>query len=48
VSYDAARAAKYGDGGGDGERLARTLSEKFADWYYVISGKDFVKLHPRS
>jgi hypothetical protein len=48
VSYDAARAARYGDGGGDGERLARTLSEKFADWYYVISGKDFVKLHPRS
>ncbi len=48
VSYDAARAAKYGDGGADGERLARTLSEKFADWYYVISGKDFVKLHPRN
>jgi hypothetical protein len=47
VSYDPARAAKYGDGAADGERLARTLMQKFADWYYVISGKDFAKLHPR-
>jgi hypothetical protein len=38
-----------GDGSGaDGERLARNLAQKFADWYYVISGKDFVRLHPRS
>ncbi len=44
VSYDAARAAKYGGDGAAGERLARELNRRFADWYYVISGADFQKL----
>ncbi len=44
VSYDAARAARYGDTSGAGERLARNLSARLADWYYVISGQDFARL----
>ncbi len=44
VSYDAARAARYGDTSGAGERLARNLSARLADWYYVISGDDFARL----
>ena len=27
-----------------GERTARELNDRFADWYYVISGKDFQNL----
>jgi hypothetical protein len=45
VSHDPAREAKYGGAGG--ERLARSLTARFADWYYVISGKDFAKLRPK-
>ena len=30
-----------------GQRLARELSNRFADWYYVISGADFSKLRLR-
>jgi len=44
ASWDAARAAKYGDASGSGERIAKDLSARFADWYYVISGEDFKKL----
>jgi len=44
VAYDAARAARYGGDGANGERRARELSQRFADWYYVISGADFQKL----
>jgi hypothetical protein len=50
VSYDPARAAKYaGDGAtpASGERLARELTSRFAEWYYVISGTDVNKLRPR-
>lgn len=47
VSYDTARAQKYGDSGGTGERLARALSDRFADWYYVISGDDVKRLRLR-
>lgn len=46
VNYDAARAAKYGGDGSAGERRARELNQRFADWYYVISGADFEKLRP--
>jgi hypothetical protein len=41
VSYDAQRAAKYGDTSGAGERLAKDLSNRFSEWYYVIRGADF-------
>lgn len=47
VSYDAQRAAKYGDSSGAGERIARDLTNRFADWYYVIRGADFQKLRVR-
>jgi len=35
-------AAKSPEGG----PLAESLNNKFADWYYVISGTDFARLHP--
>jgi hypothetical protein len=44
VSFDPARAAKYGGDPAAGERAARDLSARFADWYYVISVADFQKL----
>jgi hypothetical protein len=47
VSYDAGRAARYGGDGAAGERRARELNQRFADWYYVISGADFRRLRLR-
>jgi hypothetical protein len=47
VSHDPQRAAKYGDSSGAGEKLARDLNNRFADWYYVIRGSDFQKLRLR-
>jgi uncharacterized protein DUF4340 len=44
VHFDAAKAAAYGGDAGAGERTARGLNDRFADWYYVISGKDFQNL----
>ncbi|MDX1980646.1 MAG: DUF4340 domain-containing protein [Bryobacteraceae bacterium] len=44
AGYDAARAAKYGDATGGGESAAKELTNRFADWYYVIRGADFQKL----
>lgn len=44
VSYDKSRAAKYGGDGAYGERRARELNQRFADWYYIINGSDFQKL----
>jgi len=44
VHFDAAKAAAYGGDAGAGERTARELNDGFADWYYVISGKDFQNL----
>ncbi len=32
------------DRGSGGEQTAKDLTEKFSDWYYVISGEDFEKL----
>lgn len=53
VGYNDDKAALYN--GGDpakvrvaGNRLARELTNRFADWYYVISGADFTKLRPRA
>jgi hypothetical protein len=52
VKYDEERAKLYNDGDAtavraSGQRLARELTHRFADWYYVISGADFGKLRPR-
>ncbi|HXM44258.1 MAG TPA: DUF4340 domain-containing protein, partial [Bryobacteraceae bacterium] len=44
VHFDAAKAAAYGGDAGAGERTARELNDKFADWYYAIGGKDFQNL----
>lgn len=30
----------------EAEATAKALTAKFADWYYVISGADFARLHP--
>jgi hypothetical protein len=52
VRYDEERALQYNHGDASrvadrGQRLARQLTNRFADWYYVISGADFNKLRPR-
>jgi hypothetical protein len=44
VHFDPAKAAAYGGDTAAGERTARDLNHRFADWYYVISGKDFQNL----
>jgi hypothetical protein len=44
VHFDPAKAAAYGGDASSGERTARELNDRFADWYYVISGKDFQNL----
>lgn len=49
VSYSEARAKKYAkDGKIDekGKELGEELRNRFADWYYVISGADFNSLRP--
>ncbi len=50
VSYSEARARQYNDGKDPdkkGEELSRELRNRFADWYYVITGADFSNLRPR-
>lgn len=44
VSLDPGRAAEYGGDSTSAERQARELTNRFADWYYVISLADFAKL----
>lgn len=44
VHFDKSKAAAYGGDAAAGERVARELNGRFADWYYVISGKDFQTL----
>jgi|HubBroStandDraft_1064217.scaffolds.fasta_scaffold00962_5 hypothetical protein len=44
VHFDPAKAAGYGGDAAAGERTARELTDRFADWYYVIGGKDFQNL----
>ncbi|MGD0364200.1 MAG: DUF4340 domain-containing protein [Bryobacteraceae bacterium] len=44
VHFDPARAATYGGDAGAGERMARELNNRYADWYYVIGGRDFQNL----
>ncbi|MGH9662642.1 MAG: DUF4340 domain-containing protein [Bryobacteraceae bacterium] len=45
--FDKARAASYGGDAVAGERLARDLNDRFADWYYIIGGADFQRLRLR-
>jgi hypothetical protein len=44
VLFDEKRAARYGGDAAAGERLAKDLTNRFADWYYVISGAEFQQL----
>jgi len=44
VHFDPAKASAYGGDAAAGERAARDLNDRFADWYYVIGGKDFQAL----
>jgi len=42
--FDQAKAAAYGGDAAAGLRASHELNDRFADWYYVISGKDFQNL----
>jgi hypothetical protein len=44
TSWDGARAARYGDSTGTGEKAAHDLNARFADWFYTISNADFQRL----
>jgi hypothetical protein len=44
ATWDQARATKYGNTGGSGEKAARDLNVRFADWFYVIGNGDFQKM----
>ena len=44
VNFDPARAAKWGEGSSTGAGIAKDLTNRYADWYYVISNADFQKL----
>jgi hypothetical protein len=44
TSWDAARAARYGDASGAGERASHDLNARFAGWFYAIGNADFQKL----
>jgi hypothetical protein len=50
VDYSHPRARQYAGEGKEpdkaGQELADELRNRFADWYYVISGADFEKLRP--
>ena len=47
AGFDQARAAGYGGDATAGERQAKDLNARFANWYYIISGNDFKKLTTR-
>lgn len=47
VNFDPVRAEAYKGDRVAGERAARDLTNRFADWYYVIGGADFKKLRLR-
>ena len=46
VAFSQARADEYGGDAGKGQELEEELRNRFADWYYVISGADFNNLRP--
>jgi len=50
VDYSKERAEEYAgedEPPADGRELGQELRDRFAGWYYVISGADFSKLRPR-
>jgi hypothetical protein len=44
TGWDNARATRYGDTSGAGEKASQDLNARFADWFYVIGNADFQKL----
>lgn len=46
VAYSADRVKRYEGEAEQGEQLHEELRNRFAEWYYVISGADFAKLRP--
>ncbi|HTS63475.1 MAG TPA: DUF4340 domain-containing protein [Candidatus Acidoferrales bacterium] len=44
TSWDTARATRYNDTSGGGEKASRDLNARFADWFYAIANADFQKL----
>jgi hypothetical protein len=44
TSWDAARAAKYSDASGGGEKSSQDLNARFANSFYVFAGPDYQKL----
>lgn len=46
VSFAQSRADQHGGDAAKGKELEEELRNRFADWYYVISGADFSSLRP--
>lgn len=46
VTFNQALADEYGGDAAKGQELEEELRNRFADWYYVISGADFNSLRP--
>lgn len=46
AAYSADRAKSYEGDAEEGKELHEELRNRFAEWYYVISGADFAKLRP--
>jgi hypothetical protein len=46
VAFSQARAEQYEGDAAKGKELEEELRNRFADWYYVISGADFNSLRP--
>jgi len=46
VAFSQARADEYGGDAEKGQELEEELRNRFANWYYVISGADFKSLRP--
>jgi hypothetical protein len=44
TSWDAAKAARYNDTSGTGEKSSADLNARFANWFYVFAGPDYQKL----
>ena len=44
AAFDPARAAKYGGDAALGERQAKDVAARFANWYYVITNQEFLQL----
>lgn len=44
TTWDAARAARYNDTTGAGEKTSKDLNARFSNWFYVFGGADYQKL----